>query len=97
MDSARKKLSSGAHPEKEVRKVLKAVLKRKDPAFELLEGGHWGTLYCNRGCCQIPVSGSPRNPQRHAQDLLREASKCPRKEGDVRKRPARPKRRGRTK
>jgi hypothetical protein len=88
--SARKALSPGDHPDKEVRKVLKAILKRKDPSFELLEAGHWGTLRCDRGCCQIVVNGTPKAPQRHAQDLVREANKCPRKDGDVRKRPTRP-------
>lgn len=96
MDSARKKLVPGDHGNKEVRKALKEILKRKDPGFELLKGGHWGTLYCDRGCCQVPVHGTPSNPARHARDLIREADKCPRDDGDVRKRPTRPKLRRRT-
>ena len=93
VNSARKRLSAGDHPAKEVRKALKDILKRKKPSFELTEGGHWGTLWCSNGCCQIPVSGTPRNAQRHAMDLIREANKCPRKDGDVRKRVKRPRRR----
>lgn len=86
MNDSRKRLTPSDHDEKEVRKVLKAILKRSEPAWELTKGGHWGTLWCSNHCCQIPVNGSPRNPQRHAQDILREADKCPRKDGDVRKR-----------
>ncbi|GAA1446420.1 hypothetical protein GCM10009641_69940 [Mycobacterium cookii] len=85
MVSARKARAPGDHPEKEVRKALKEILKLKGAGFELLAGGHWGLLCCANGCCQVSVSGSPRNPQRHAQDLLREARKCPRKDGDIRK------------
>lgn len=86
MNSARKTLAPGDHPDKDVRKVLKEILKRKEPSWDLKEGGHWGTLWCSNHCCQIPVSGSPRNAQRHAQELLRDANKCPRKDGDVKKR-----------
>src|SRR4051812_22857231 len=81
----RKELAPGAHPEKEVRKALREILERDSPSFELVQGGHWGLLICSNGCCQISVSGSPRNPQRHALELVREANKCPRKDGDVRK------------
>lgn len=85
MNDARKRLRAGDHTDKEVRKVLREILKRKGPSFELTEGGHWGVLWCSNGCCKIAVNGTPRNPQRHAQTLLREANKCPRKDGDVRK------------
>lgn len=82
MNDSRKRLTASDHPDKEVRKALRQILKGQ--RFKLIEGGHWGMLRCNVGCCQIPVNGTPRNPQRHAQDLLREAARCPRDEGDVR-------------
>lgn len=82
LSDSRKRLDASDHPDKEVRKALKQIL---EGPFDLFKGGHWGMLRCDNGCCQIPVNGSPKNPQRHAQnDLLREAAKCPRDDGDVR-------------
>lgn len=82
----RAQLTAGSHPDKDVRKALKTILEAEDPSFTLVAGGHWGTLWCSNHCCQIPVAGSPRNAGRHARDLLREVAKCPREDGDVRKR-----------
>lgn len=82
MNNSRKRFAASDHPDKEVRKALKEILY--DGAFELVKGGHWGMLRCENGCCQMSVSGSPRNAQRHANDLLREAAKCPRDANDVR-------------
>lgn len=82
MNDSRKRLAASDHPNKEVRKGLKQILE--GGSFDLLKGGHWGMLRCDNGCCQISVNGSPRNPQRHADELLREAAKCPRDDGDVR-------------
>lgn len=90
MDSARKKLTPADHQDKDVRKALKQILRRNGPKFELYAAGHWGTLFCDKGCCQIQVDGTPRVAHRHAKDLIREANKCPRKDGDIRKRPRRP-------
>lgn len=82
MKGSRKALAASDHPNKEVRNALKQILKGR--RFRLVEGGHWGLLLCSNGCCQISVSGSPRNPERHARNLLLEARKCPRDKGDVR-------------
>lgn len=82
MNDSRKRLAASDHRDKDVRKALKLILR--GDGFELVAGGHWGLLRCSNGCCQISVSGTPRNAQRHAQDLLREARKCPRDDGDVR-------------
>lgn len=82
MNDSRERLAAGDHSKKEVRKALKEILA--GGGFDLYKGGPWGTLWCSNGCCQIPVNGTPKNPQRHARDLLREAAKCPRDEGDVR-------------
>jgi hypothetical protein len=90
MAVARKRLLPKDHTDKEVRKALREILKMKAASFELYEGGHWGMLWCAKGCCQIGVWGTPKNPQRHAEELLREARKCPRQDGDVRKRIRRP-------
>ncbi|WP_203336706.1 hypothetical protein [Nocardioides limicola] len=81
MSDSRKRLDASDHPDKDVRKALKRIL---EGPFELVKGGHWGMLRCDNGCCQISVSGSPRNAPRHALELLREAAKCPRDDGDVR-------------
>lgn len=79
-------LSAGDHSKKEVRKVLKQIMEMQDPSFELVEGGHWGTLICSNGCCRVSVDGTPKSAQRHAQRLLQEAKRCPRDDGDIRKR-----------
>ena len=82
MTTSRKSMVASDHQDKDVRKVLAKILD--GGRFELFQGGHWGMLRCTEGCCQIAVSGTPKNPQRHARDLAREASKCPRDDGDVR-------------
>lgn len=82
MNDTRKRLAASDHPAKEVRKALKEIVADGD--FDLFKGGHWGILRCHKGCCQVSVAGSPKNPTRHANDLLREAAKCPRDDGDVR-------------
>jgi hypothetical protein len=81
----------GDHQDKEIRKVLKEIVKASPgrPSFQLVKGGHWGMLECSNGCCQIGVWGTPKNAVNHARDLRREVAKCPRKDGDVRKRQAR--------
>lgn len=82
MAKSRRVLRASDHPEKEISKALKEILA--GGRFTLSSGGHWGMLRCDNGCCQVPVNGTPKNPQRHAGDLRREAAKCPRDDGDVR-------------
>lgn len=85
-----KQRGAADHPDKEIRKALKEILDMAgEVTFKLTQAGHWGTLYCSKGCCKIAVNGTPRNAANHARDLLREARKCPRKDGDVRKSPPR--------
>lgn len=77
-------LAPSDHPEKEIREALSEILAMKDGNhFTLHKGGHWGLLACATGCCSISVSGSPRRPSGEARQLIREARKCPRDEGDV--------------
>jgi hypothetical protein len=82
LSDSRKRLAASDHPNKDVRKALKRILE--SGSFQLVNGGHWGMLRCDQGCCQISVNGSPRNARHHARDLEREAAKCPRDDGDVR-------------
>ncbi|MGL5826996.1 MAG: hypothetical protein ACRCYU_19610 [Nocardioides sp.] len=86
---SRKELTPSDHPDKELRKVLTQILDVRDedghPVFRIVKGGHWGHLICSRGCCKTAVSKTPRNAARHARNLRREANKCPREDGDVRK------------
>lgn len=87
---SRESLAPSDHPDKEIRKALEQILAMDNVRFTIKAGGHWGMLLCSNGCCQIGVHKTPRVPHIHARDLLREARKCPRKDGDVRKRRERP-------
>ncbi|TDO68984.1 hypothetical protein EV651_10118 [Kribbella sp. VKM Ac-2571] len=75
----------GDHKSKVVQKALKEILKMGDgERFKLVEGGHWGLLVCDRGCCMIGVDHTPRNEHDHASDLLADARACPLQKDDVR-------------
>lgn len=82
--------SPSDHTDKDIRAALEKILEMDGPGFKLFKGGHWGMLRCGRGCCQISVDGTSRIPQIHAKDLVREARKCPRPDGDPRKTQKRP-------
>ena len=85
--AGRRELRPRDHKDKDVRKALKEVLAMHGgDHFRLLAGGHWGLIRCRAGCCQIGVKGTPRNAGDHASDLLLEAAKCPREDGDIRNR-----------
>lgn len=77
-------LKPSDHDKKDVVEALTIILAMGDgKRFTLHAGGHWGILVCSRGCCALPVDGTPRNPSGHARRILREARKCPRDDGDV--------------
>lgn len=78
-------LDPSDHPDHEVRKALKKLVKRR---WILRKEGHWGRLYCpcdNGGCTTISVGGSPENPEREAVRITRIAARCPLKRGDPRR------------
>jgi hypothetical protein len=74
----RERLLPRKHQSPEIRAALVKVLAMGEGrGFALVKGGHWGLLVCNNGCCRIQVNGTPRNPGRHARDILRDARRCP--------------------
>ena len=73
------------HTSKDVAAALRTILDMNGgDHFRLVRGGHWGKVVCVEGCCRFAVHGTPQNGARHARQLLREARRCPRDEGDVR-------------
>ena len=79
----RPRLEPCDHKEKDVQNALEEIVKMNGGShFEIFKGAHWGIIVCKPGCCGISISGTPKNPSGHARKLLREASKCPREDGD---------------
>lgn len=71
-DVARKR-----HTSKEVEA---AVVYAEQLGWTFRPQGHWGRLYCphaDRDGCQVGVNGTPRNPEVHAQQILRAVNRCP--------------------
>jgi hypothetical protein len=75
-------LNPSDNPTKEVREALEAIFAAAPGEWRLVKAGHWGSLRCTRGCCMIPVDGTPKNPGNHARRLEREARKHPRDQND---------------
>jgi hypothetical protein len=70
-------IDPATHPKKVVRDALKDLVKQ---GWTLRAEGHWGKLYCScldGGCTTIPVSGTPKAPERHARDIMTRARRCP--------------------
>ena len=69
------------HPNKHVRKAVKAAL---DLGWRLKKakgkGHRWGRLFCpygKRGGCIVGVDSTPAIPESHAADIEREVANCP--------------------
>jgi hypothetical protein len=77
-------LDPSDHPKKDVREALQHIVAMG--GWRIVEAGHWG----DQGCCDIPVSGTPEVPSRHARDLERRARRCPLDAGDPRSKRRRP-------
>ena len=70
-------MSRPKHPNKEVEA---AVADAESKGWVWRKMGHWGRLFCphaNRDGCQIGVSGTPKNPDNHAKQVLRAVARCP--------------------
>ena len=79
----RAELKASDHPDKDVRKALREILKMEGgKQFRLVRGGHWGLIFCRHDCCMITVDGTPRNAHNHVEELYAEARKCPRNDDD---------------
>jgi len=68
------------HANKHIREALKYaaekgwVIKKSGPRAHA-----WGVIYCCFGhlSCWFSVYSTPRNPERHARDILRTVDRCP--------------------
>jgi hypothetical protein len=72
------------HPHKEIEG---AVQYAEAHEWRFIKGkGHgWGRLLCpfnSREGCQVSVWSTPRNPERHAKDILRAVDRCEHPGGD---------------
>ena len=65
------------HPNKHIRKAMKYAAEQGFQVEERKGKGHVKyVLYCEPGCCRIPVYGTPRNPENHASDIHRAVDAC---------------------
>jgi hypothetical protein len=63
------------HPNKEVRKAL-AFAEDKGWEIEPRRGHAWGVMRCGGGC-KVSIWSTPRDPDVHAEQLIRAVAKCP--------------------
>ena len=70
-------MARSRHPNKEIEA---AVAYAESLGWKVREMGHWGRLFCphaDRDGCQIGVSGTPRNSDTHARQVIRAINRCP--------------------
>lgn len=61
-----------------LRKALAEAVEylEKEHGWKLLRKTRHYQLFCSHGCCIRTIATTPRDPERDARTLLREASKC---------------------
>ncbi|MCY3667239.1 MAG: hypothetical protein OXH81_16355 [Gemmatimonadetes bacterium] len=73
-------MSRARHPKKEIEEALVNAESAGWTVTPTKSGHRWGVIRCakaGRLGCQHSVWSTPRNPQNHAQHLLRMVHKCP--------------------
>ena len=69
------------HPNKHIAAAIEVAERRGWRVEKAGPRAHsWGRLLCpesTREGCYVPVFSTPRNPQRHAQDIIRSLDRCP--------------------
>lgn len=69
------------HFNKHIRAAIKYAVTRGWIVEKAGPRAHiWGTLWCprrDRSGCRIRIMSTPRNPERHAQNIRRDVDRCP--------------------
>jgi len=70
-----------AHPNKHIEEALKHAEENGWRIEKRTGKGHaWGRAFCGgaqRGACMFSVWSTPRSPENHARQILRQVDRCP--------------------
>jgi hypothetical protein len=72
-------MSRPRHPNKHIEKAVRYA-ESLGWRVQMSNGHAWGRLYCphsGRDGCQMSVWSTPRKPENHARQLMREIDLCP--------------------
>jgi len=75
---------SSRHPNKEIEAAV-AYAESRNWRFRKAHGHAWGRLLCPRNYrdgCQLSVWSTPKNPQNHANAILRAVARCQHAHGE---------------
>ena len=73
------------HPNKEIEAAV-AYAEAQGWTWHKVGGHAWGKLYCrhhDRDGCDIFVWSTPRVPEHHARQIMRQVDRCPHKQDEA--------------